>query len=241
MKPLLKHIFLKLPISRGKFYIMLGKNKKSRRVKKFLTAQQWEAKPHRRQGSSLLIVLILPTYVPKLTQAQSCSAGLCRSLSPVPPAAQSPRSARSTRLPLLLEQEGRIIKNPLVSNKSNAEPLPWRAGRGAQLRGLSPQRDRAGGRRSGAGRARPLTPATREPAGTSPGDEDPSARRPRRARGAPRGGAALTGFGVRASPCRGRNEPWRRTGRWSEQRRGLRQAAAPNSCALRRPPPTAGG
>lgn len=42
-----------------------------------------------------------------------------------------------------------------MSNKSNAELFPWRAGRGAQLRGLSPQRERAGGRRSRAERARP--------------------------------------------------------------------------------------
>lgn len=90
---------------------------------------------------------------------------------PVPGAARRPEPAQRTehpasRPPLLLEQEGRIIKNPLVSNKSNAEPFPWRAGRGAQLRGLSPQRDRAGGRRGGLVPSRQRTP---EPAGTSPG------------------------------------------------------------------------
>lgn len=203
---------------------MLGKNKKSTGVKKFLTAQQWEAKPHTRQGSSSLTVFLLPACEPKLTRAQSRSRGcaaLCAGL------ARRPEPVQRTEHPAsqpLSEQEGRIIKNPLVSNKSNAEPFPWRAGRGAQLRGLSPQRERAGGRRSGA--SSPLTPAETP----QPGE--------RRARGAPRGRAALTGSRIRASPSRGRKEPGRRAGRWPER---LRRAAAPNSCALRRPPPTAGG
>lgn len=73
-----------------------------------------------------------------------------------------------------------------MSNRSNAEPFPWRAGRGAQLRGLSPQRDRAGGRRSG---------ASSSPHGSGPergreGSEHPLSREPAQGQGSPprRGG-----------------------------------------------------
>lgn len=109
---------------------------------------------------------------------------------PVPGPARRPEPAQRTehpasRPPLLLEQEGRIIKNPLVSNKSNAEPFPWRAGRGAELRGLSPQRDRAGDRRGGLVPSRQRTP---EPAGTSleaGGSKAPLSRGPAQGDGSP--------------------------------------------------------
>lgn len=115
---------------------------------------------------------------------------------PVPGPARRPEPAQRTehppsRPPLLLEQEGRIIKNPLVSNNSNAKPFPWRADRDAQLRGLSPQRDRARGRRSGvsssphASGPDPRRRRVREPRGS----EDPLGRGPAQGEGSPRGGA----------------------------------------------------
>lgn len=65
----------------------------------------------------------------------------------------------------------------------------------------------------------------------------PSAVYPHRARGAPRGGAALTGFGVGASRSRGLEEPGRRQGAQAGGRSGSAQPPARTHahCAGRHP------